>query len=67
MDTLLDRDGASLADRAGKYGTLVCADMGTSRCATGGGRYSLKVAPARRPNGAQKLLRALWPVILPFE
>ena len=60
-------DGASLADRAGKYGTLVCTDAGTSRCATGGGRYSLKVAPDRRPDGAQKLLRSIWPVILPFQ
>jgi esterase/lipase superfamily enzyme len=60
-------DGASLADRAGKYGTLVCADAGPSRCEAGGGRYSLKVAPDRRPNGGRKLLRAIWPVILPFQ
>ena len=58
--------GDTMAERATR-GTLTCTDTGGSLCAAGGGRYSLAVAPDRRPSLSQKLLRAIWPVILPFE
>ena len=59
-------DGASEAKRAATNGTLTCADWKGSSCASGGGRYSLKVAPERRPSLSRRMLRAIWPLLLPF-
>jgi esterase/lipase superfamily enzyme len=59
-------DGASLAKRAQVNGTLTCADWNGSACAAGGGRYSLKVEPARQPSLSRRMLRAVWPLVLPF-
>jgi hypothetical protein len=59
--------GASLADRAGKHDTLTCQDWNGSLCATGGGRYALKVAEDRRPSLSRRVLRAIWPALLPFQ
>ena len=58
--------GDTLAQRAGR-GTLVCTGAPGSNCAAGGGRYSLKVAKDRQPGLSQRVLRAIWPAILPFE
>jgi esterase/lipase superfamily enzyme len=59
-------DGASLAKRAQAGGTLTCMDWKESLCAAGGGHYSLKVAPERQPSLSRRLLRAIWPALLPF-
>jgi esterase/lipase superfamily enzyme len=59
-------DGDTMAARAAK-GTLVCTDAAGSNCAAGGGRYSLKVAADRRPSLSRRMLRAIWPAILPFQ
>jgi len=58
--------GDTMADRA-RQGTLDCADMAGSACASGGGHYSLKVAKDRQPSLSRRLLRAIWPAILPFQ
>jgi len=58
--------GDTLAQRAGR-GTLDCTDAPGSACASGAGTYSLKVAKDRQPSLSRKLLRAIWPAILPFE
>ena len=60
-------DGASLAKRAAPDGTLVCTDWKGSTCAAGGGRYSLKVTPERQPSLSRRMLRAIWPLLLPFQ
>ena len=60
-------DGASLAKRAAPDGTLVCNDWNGTSCASGGGRYSLKVAPGRQPSLSRRALRAIWPLLLPFQ
>jgi hypothetical protein len=59
-------DGATPQARVEK-GLLTCADWSGGSCAAGTGRYSLAVAKERQPDLGQKLLRAIWPVILPFE
>lgn len=60
-------NGATLAERAERHGTLACLDAGASRCAAGGGRYVLKVAKDRQPSLGRTILRTLWPLILPFQ
>jgi len=55
-------DGATLADRAAK-GTLDCMVQSGGGCS----RYELKVAKNRQPSPSRKLLRAIWPAILPFQ
>ena len=60
-------DGASLAKRAGPDGTLICTDWNGSTCASGGGRYSLRVTPERQPSLGRRMLRAFWPLLLPFQ
>jgi hypothetical protein len=60
-------DGASLAKRAAPGGTLVCSDWNGSTCAASGGRYSLKVVPERQPSLSRRMLRAIWPLLLPFQ
>lgn len=57
--------GDTLAARA-RQGTLDCTDAAT-RCAAGGGVYSLKVAKDRQPSLSRRVLRAIWPAILPFQ
>ncbi len=60
-------DGASLKDRAEKHGTLACQDWKGSLCAAGGGRYLLKVEDSRKPSLSRRMLRAIWPALLPFQ
>ena len=60
-------EGASLRERAERHDTLVCQDWQQSRCADGGGRFLLKVADARKPGLGRRVLRAVWPLILPFQ
>jgi esterase/lipase superfamily enzyme len=55
-------DGATLAERAAK-GTLECLQESGGGCA----RYGLKVEKSRQPSTSRKLLRAIWPAILPFQ
>jgi esterase/lipase superfamily enzyme len=57
--------GDTLAQRA-RQGTLDCTEAATS-CASGGGTYSLKVAKDRQPSLSRRMLRAIWPAILPFQ
>lgn len=66
-DLMWALDGASLAKRAGPDGTLVCTDWNGASCAAGGGRYSLKVTPERQPSLSRRMLRAVWPLLLPFQ
>jgi esterase/lipase superfamily enzyme len=56
--------GTPMADRARPGGpqTLECGDWKDSLCAAHGGRYSLKVARARRPDLGTDLLRNLLPI-----
>jgi hypothetical protein len=56
-----------LAKRAAPDGTLTCADWKGGSCAAGTGHYSLKVAKDRQPSASRKLLRAIWPLLLPFQ
>jgi len=65
-DLMWALDGASLQKRA-ELGTLTCKDWNGSACATGGGRYSLKVGEARQPGLSRRILRTLWPLILPLQ
>jgi esterase/lipase superfamily enzyme len=60
-------DGASLQARAEQHGTLACQDYKGSLCAAGGGRYLLKVADDRKPSLSRRVLRAVWPLLLPFQ
>jgi hypothetical protein len=60
-------DGASLQARAEQHGTLACQDYKGSLCAAGGGRYLLKVADDRKPSLSRRALRAVWPLLLPFQ
>lgn len=52
---------------AARTSTLDCADWSGGTCAAGTGRYSLKVAAARRPGFGQRLERSLLPLILPVQ
>lgn len=54
--------GASRADRADK-GLLVCSEAAASGC----GHYALAVTEARHPDWTSRLLRHLWPFILPAQ
>jgi hypothetical protein len=47
--------------------TLTCTDWSGGRCADGKGRYALAVAPARRPDLETRLIRRVWPLILPVQ
>lgn len=65
-DLMWTLDGASQEKRA-NLGLLTCADWKERRCASGGGRYALKVAPDRQPGAGQMLLRNLLPMVLPLQ
>jgi esterase/lipase superfamily enzyme len=56
--------GSSMAQRAAPGGphTLQCDDWRGSLCSAGGGRYSLGVARARRPDFVTDLLRTILPI-----
>jgi esterase/lipase superfamily enzyme len=56
--------GATMAQRATPDGphTLECTDWRASLCAAGGGRYSLRVTRARRPDFIVGLLRTILPI-----
>ncbi len=58
--------GETLQQRAAK-GLLTCVEAPGSNCANGGGRYLLAVADARKPRLGRRIVRAIWPVILPFQ
>ena len=60
-------NGATLQQRAGPQGTLTCIDALGSACGSGGGRYILKVEESRQPSLWRRLVRRVWPVILPLQ
>ena len=67
-DMMWALSGASLQRRtAPPASTLTCSDTGDARCADGKGHYALAVAPARRPDLGARLLRHIWPLILPVQ
>jgi len=57
-------NGDTLAQRAGR-GTLVC--VGSIAASCDGGRYMLKVEESRQPGLWRRMLRNVWPLILPFQ
>jgi len=57
---------AGLAQRVAN-GDLVCADWSGGNCASGSGRYILKVTPDRRPDFGRRLLRQVAPILLPLQ
>jgi esterase/lipase superfamily enzyme len=60
--------GASLQSRAkSPASTLTCTDWNGGACVDGKGRYALAVAPQRRPDLGTRLVRRIWPLILPVE
>lgn len=65
-DMMWALSGASMADRTA-VGSLVCADWSGGACATGSGRYLLKVPPNRQPDFGQRLLRQVAPILLPLQ
>jgi esterase/lipase superfamily enzyme len=58
--------GKTLAQRAASGG-LYCQDLAGSACADGGGHYALQVSAARRPDWVSRLVRHIWPLILPLR
>ncbi len=65
-DMMWALSGASMVDRTAA-GSLVCADWSGGACATGSGRYLLKVPPNRQPDFGQRLLRQVAPILLPLQ
>ena len=57
-------DGATVAERVAK-GTLTCVGSQAADCA--GGRAMLKVEDSRQPSLWRRAVRAVWPLILPFQ
>ena len=56
--------GATLQSRAtAPANTLTCS----GDCADGKGHYALAVAPARQPGLGTRLIRRVWPLILPVQ
>jgi hypothetical protein len=65
-DVMWTLDGASIEERMAKGG-LVCADWNGGACATGSGRYMLKITPNRQPDLGKRLLRRIAPILLPLQ
>jgi len=65
-DIMWTLNGAGLAQRVAN-GDLVCADWSGGNCASGSGRYILKVTPDRRPDFGRRLLRQVAPILLPLQ
>jgi len=65
-DVMWTLNGASLEQRMAKGG-LVCADWNGGACATGSGRYMLKITPNRQPDLGKRLVRRIAPILLPLQ
>jgi len=65
-DIMWTLNGAGLAQRVAN-GDLVCADWSGGSCASGSGRYILKVTPDRQPDLGRRLLRQVAPILLPLQ